>query len=60
MTARDISEAARAAQRFQLIANFHLSKPNGAAFQRDGQALMERLWAIGFRPAGQSADLPTE
>jgi len=46
-----IHEAAHAAGRFQLMANLHLDKPSGAAFQRDGQALMDRLWALGFRPA---------
>lgn len=60
MTDREISEAARAAQRFQLMANLHLSSPSGAAFQRDGQALMERLWTLGFRPTELSTDLPPQ
>lgn len=52
-TTRQVSEASRAAGRFQLMANAHLSHPNGAALERDGRALMEALILLGFRPPGE-------
>lgn len=57
-TVTEVTNASRAAGRFQLTANAHLSHPNSAAFQRDGQALMEVLTVLGFRPA--PPPLPTD
>jgi len=56
MNDKAIHDAARAAGRFQLMANLHLDKPSGAAFQRDGQALIDRLWELGFRPSPRAPE----
>jgi hypothetical protein len=46
---RQIHDAAMAANRFGETALAHLDHPNAAALQRDGQALMDALKAMGFR-----------
>ena len=49
MTNGQILEAAKKARTFQMMALFHLDHPREDAFQRDGQALIDALWALGFR-----------
>ena len=50
-----IEAASRAARRFQLAAQLHLSRSNARALQRDGEALFDLLWRMGFRP-GRDGD----
>ena len=48
--ASPIDGAAHAARRFQLMARLHMLRPNARAMERDGQALIDALWRIGYRP----------
>ena len=55
MTQKDpalLQTAAQAARRFQLMASFHRARPNARALGRDGQAVFDLLWRMGFRPGG--------
>ena len=58
----DLHPAIRAARRFVLLANGHAQGQNSrAAFDREVQALMDALWALGLRPgtaAEAQAELP--
>lgn len=49
MNNRTLHEAARAAGRFQHQALAHLDRPTPDLLQRDGQDLIDRLDALGFR-----------
>lgn len=53
-TTLEVMAATRAAGRFQLVGNAHLSQPNREAFERDGQALMDALRALGFHGADEA------
>lgn len=45
-----VASAARAARRFQLMASLHLARPHRRALAREGQAVINLLWQMGFRP----------
>ena len=55
MTHKDptlLRAASQAARRFQLMASFHCERTNNRALGRDGQAVFDLLWRMGFRPGG--------
>ena len=59
MTYKDLAllrAASQAARRFQLMASFHGERPNNRALGRDGQAVFDLLWRMGFRPGGGIRD----
>ena len=47
-----IQQAAHAARRFQFMARLHMARPHRRGMAREGQAVFDLLWRLGFRPRG--------
>ena len=55
---RDLKRAAQAARRFQLSASLAPGRAGTRAVRREGQALFDLLWAMGFRGDGAETAPP--
>ena len=50
-----IEQTAQAARRFHFMARLHLARPHRRGLAREGQAVLDLLWQMGFRPLSPAA-----